>query len=266
MKTFTNTLIMVFFLFSFRSAAFCQQAADDGKLTEPATTQRIILPEGTAMQETTGSSTQFDPLKYTLGPDDTVEISVMRHPEFSGVYAVNGEGKLQYKFVGDIDVSGMTKAELEQKIREALSKYVNSPEVNVSVTEYRSKVIYVLGEVAAPGKYFMRAETIPIREAVFEAGLPTTSAAMRRCQLITPTKNGKKKIRDVDLYSVLYYGDLKKNVLMHPGDVLYIPATVMAKVIRVVNPVATTVGLASSGPESAATGRTATQTLSGRPR
>ena len=38
---------------------------------------------------------RFDPMQFTLGPDDTVEISVMRHPEFSGSYPINQEGKLQ---------------------------------------------------------------------------------------------------------------------------------------------------------------------------
>ena len=211
------------------------------------------------------AATQFDPLKYTLGPDDAIDISVMRHPEFSGVYPVNQEGKIQYKFVGDIEVNGLTKAELEQKIRDVLSVYVKNPEVNVTVTDYRSKFFYVLGEVGSPGKYYMRSEAMPVREAVFEAGLPTSSAAMRKCQLISPSFKGKPKVRNVNLYAILYGGNLKKNINMVPGDVLYVPSTVMAKVIKVINPVAATVGVASSAPSSASTGKTSIETLQGRP-
>lgn len=211
------------------------------------------------------TATAFDPLKYTLGPDDAVEINVMRHPEFSGVYPINQEGKLQYKFVGDIDVSGMTKQQLEQRIREALSTYVNSPQVDVTITNYRSKVFYMLGEVGAPGKYYMRAEAITIREALCEAGLPTLAAAMRKCRLITPSVKGKPRVRKVDVYSILYGGNLKKNINLHPGDVLYVPSTVMAKVIRVINPITSTVGLAAGAPSSAAEGRTAVETLRTRP-
>ena len=208
---------------------------------------------------------KFDPLKYTLGPDDAVDITVMRHPEFSGVYPVNQEGKIQYKFVGDMEVVGLTKAQLEQRLRDVLSAYVKEPEVNVTVTDYRSKYFYVLGEVGAPGKYYMRAETIPVREAVFEAGLPTTAAAMRKCRLISPSYKSDPKVRSVDLYSILYGGNLKRNINMTPGDVLYVPATVMAKVIRVINPVATTVGLAGGSADNASTGKTAVQTLKARP-
>ena len=228
-------------------------ASQDAKSeqAQPALTLAQVMP----------SSLYQDPLKYTLGPDDIVQIDVMRHPEFSGTYPINMEGKLQYKFVGDIDVNGLTKKEMEEKIKSIISNFVISPEINVTILEYRSKVIYVLGEVGAPGKYYMRSENIPVREAVVQAGLPTLSAAMRRCRLVTPDKNGKVRTKSVDLYSILYGGDLRRNIDMRPGDVLYVPATIMAKIIRVINPVTSTVGLAAAGPSDASTARTASRTL-----
>ncbi len=203
----------------------------------------------------------LDSVRYTLGPEDVVEITVMRHPEFSGTYPVNLEGKIQYKFVGDFEVTGLTKKDLEEKIQKIISNYVVNPEINVTILEYKSKVIYILGEVATPGKYYMKSDTLPVREAVVGAGLPTQAAAMRRCRLVTPDKNGKVKKKTVDLYTVLYGGNLKYNVDMHPGDVLYVPATVMAKVIRVISPVTTTVGVSASAPDSASRARTAVSSL-----
>jgi protein involved in polysaccharide export with SLBB domain len=199
--------------------------------------------------------------KYTLGPDDVVEIVVLRHPEFSGTFPVNKEGKIQYKFVGDLDVNNLSKQQLEAKIKEAISTYVISPEVNVTITEYRSKVFYVLGEVGSPGKYYMRAENLPVREAVFQAGLPTFSASMRKCRIISPDDSGRARVRSVDLYSLLYAGDLRKDINLFPGDVLYVPSTVMAKIIRVINPIASTIGIASSAPEGVSTGKEATKAL-----
>lgn len=176
-------------------------------------------------------------VRYTLGPDDVIEINVQRHTEFSGTYPVNLEGKIQYEFVGDVDVTGLNKKEVEDKISKLISGYVVNPEVNVTILEYRSKVYYVIGEVGSPGKYFMRSDSITVREAVVEAGLPTISAAMRKCRLITPSKNGKVKTKKVDLYSILYAGNLKRNLEMRSGDFLYVPSTVMAKVFRVIAPI-----------------------------
>lgn len=210
---------------------------------------------------TTSAYGEFDPIKYTLGPGDAIEIEVLRHPEFSGKYVVNNEGKIQYKFVGDMEVKGMTKVQLADKLKQALSQYVVSPEINVSIAEYGSKVFYVLGEIAAPGQYVMKAETISLRDAIHMAGLPTSNAAMRKCRLITPSETGHPKVQNVDIYSLLYGGDLRKNVSIKAGDILYVPATVMAKVIRVISPATTVVGLSSSMPESAASAKTAVNSL-----
>jgi polysaccharide export outer membrane protein len=210
---------------------------------------------------TIDSLNNFDPLTYKLGPEDVVEITVMNHPEFSGKYAINLDGILQYKFVGDIKVNDLTKKELENKLKSIISTYVINPSINVTVIEYKSKVIYVLGEVKQPGKYYMRSESIPIREAVVQAGLPLQSAAMRKCRIITPDKNGRVKTRSVDLYAVLYGGNLKLNLEMHPGDVLYVPCTVMAKLFRVISPVTSTVSGAAAGPEGAASAKTSAATL-----
>ena len=76
----------------------------------------------------------------------------MRHPEFSGTYPVNLEGKIQYKFVGDIPVSGLTKLELKDKLITILTKYVIDPDIDVTISQYISKVIFIVGEVGAPGK------------------------------------------------------------------------------------------------------------------
>lgn len=202
----------------------------------------------------------FDPLKYTLGPEDVVEISVLRHPEFSGVYSINQEGKLQYKFVGDMQVTGLTKSQLEERIKEIISKFVISPQVNVDVTEYKSKVFFVLGEVGTPGKYYMRSETISVRDAVVMAGLPTQAAAMRKSQIITPGEKGGQ-IRYVNLFELLYVGDLERNVDLHPGDFLYVPSTVMAKVFRIFSPVSNAVATVASPATSARAGKTDSQAL-----
>lgn len=190
----------------------------------------------------------FNPLRYTLGPDDVIEISVMGHPEFSGTYPISLEGKIQYKFVGDIYVSDMTKLRLEDKIKDILASYVSNPHVNVTVKEFKSKAFYVIGEVGTAGKFYMRSDYITTSEAIVLAGLPTQAAAMRKAKIITPGVRGAV-VRKLNLYALLYEGNLKENLIMYPGDYLYVPSTVLAKFIRIFTPVATTIGLAA-GPTS----------------
>lgn len=195
------------------------------------------FPEPLPLLGATGTP-PVDPVKYTLGPEDVVTIEVRRHPEFSGTYPINSEGKIQYKYVGDIFVNGLTKTELKDKLAKILSAYLVEPAVDVTITEYKSKVFYVIGEVGRPGKYYMWADEIPIREAVIQAGLPLLSASSSKSKLITPDQNGKPKSLAINLDTILYKGDLRKNLMMKPGDVLYVPATLVTKFMRKIAPVA----------------------------
>ena len=196
--------------------------------------------------------TDLEASRYTLGPEDIIDVAVMRHPEVSGEYEINAEGKIQYEFAGDIIISGLTKDEAAKAIAERLSEYIVSPEVTVKITGYNSKVVYVVGEVGAPGKIFMRGDTITIREALMQAGLPQLTGVTKKSRLITPSETGKGNIKKVNVYALLYQGDLRENYTMQPGDILYIPATFLTKTMRAISPVTAPVGAA------AGTGRTVT--------
>lgn len=182
---------------------------------------------------------------YTLGPNDVVTVTVQRHPEVSGKYTINMEGKIQYEFVGDVYISGMTKDQATVAIAKRLEKYIINPDVTVVITEYNSKVVYVIGEVGTPGKVFMRGDTITVREALLSANLPELTAATDNATLFTPSASGKVVIKKVNVYALLYKGDLRQNYVMNPGDTLYLPATLWAKVARFINPVTQPMGAAA---------------------
>jgi protein involved in polysaccharide export with SLBB domain len=198
--------------------------------------QQILAQEGIPI----GGSAQINienASKYTLGVDDVIDIGVLRHPEVSGQYVINMEGKIQYEFVGDILIVGKTKIEVAQVIIDRLSKFIISPEVTVKIAEYNSKVVYVVGEVGAPGKIPMRGDTITIREALVQAHFPLLSGKVSKAKMITPTASGKPAITSVNIHKLLYEGDLRENLVMKPGDTLYIPPTIMAKTLRAIQPI-----------------------------
>ncbi|MBF0478110.1 MAG: polysaccharide export protein [Candidatus Omnitrophica bacterium] len=179
---------------------------------------------------------------YTLGVNDVIEVKVMRHPEVSGEYPVNNAGKIQYEFVGDLGVQGMAKKQVQDMIVTKLADYIISPEVTVTIKQYNSKVVYVIGEVSSPGKIYMRGNTITVREALIQAGLPLLSAKLEKGKLITPSTDGQPVNRPVNIDKLLIKGDLRENLVMLPGDSLYVPPTILAKVMRVISPITAPIG------------------------
>ena len=148
---------------------------------------------------------------YTLGPTDIIEVTVLRHPEVSGKYILNNEGKIQYEFIGDVILSGLTKEQTSELIGKILSTYIVNPQVTVKISEYNSKIVYVVGEVGRPGKIIMRGDTITIREALLEAGLPLLTANTTHSTMFTPVA-GDVKRRIVNVDALLYKGDLRQNL------------------------------------------------------
>lgn len=223
--------------------------AQSGAVTETHASVEVNLSRVPAVNQPPANMSEAS--KYTLGPDDVIEIDVRRHPEFSGKYTVTAEGKIEYKFIGDVFVQGLTKAQLQERLGSILSEYIIDPEINVQILEYLSKVYYVIGEVNRPGKFYMKGNAISVLEAIIQAGLPNQGSSTRKCRLVTPNTKGKLKVRYVNVYELLYGGNLKCNLDMQPGDILYVPSTAIAKVIKVIRPVTDTV---SSAAGSAAAG------------
>jgi polysaccharide export outer membrane protein len=162
---------------------------------------------------------------YTLGPDDVIHIAIRNQPEFTGVYVIGHDGKIQFGFVGDIEANGLTKEQLARRVEERLKKYVRVPQANVTIIGFNSKAIYVLGRVARPGKYAMRGDTVKLRDAVIAAGLVIRHAKLRKVHIVKSDPNDPS-YRVVDLHKILYKGKMEQNADLVSGDIIVVPTTV----------------------------------------
>ncbi|MFC1753003.1 polysaccharide biosynthesis/export family protein [Thermoproteota archaeon] len=185
---------------------------------------RVVRP--TLEGEFLGASSE-----YKLGKGDVVKVTVRNQPELSNIFIVDPAGNIQYSFVGDVKAEGLTKDELKNNLVIALGEYVKKPEVTVNIAAYRSKFVYLLGEVRSPGKYPMRGDVVSLREAIVAAGLPTDDAALRRVHVITPHETNPT-MRKVDIYEVLYLGKLENDLRLKPNDVVVVSTTIPAEISK----------------------------------
>ncbi len=166
---------------------------------------------------------------YLLGPDDVVHIVVENHPEWSGDFSIRPDGRVVIPALGNINAEGLFREEFEANLELYLDKYINNPRVTIDIVQYASQVVYILGEVASPGKYPTEGKKLTLRDAVIAAGLPTRNAAIRRVFIISASrKNPHREV--VNLYRILYRGELKRNIELEPGDVVYIPKTLVGMI------------------------------------
>ena len=168
---------------------------------------------------------------YTLGNEDVLQVTVRNQPDFSGNFIVGPDGMIQYTFVGDILAAGLTKYQLKEILKRELERFVKAPEVSITIASYRSKNVFILGEVARPGKYPMEGDSIPLRDAIAIAGLPTREAALRRDYVIK-FKAERAIRKKEDRFALLYKGRLKYNLDLVAGDIVVVPSTVPSEINR----------------------------------
>jgi polysaccharide biosynthesis/export protein len=179
---------------------------------------------------------------YQIGPSDILSVTVYGHPDLTQTLFVQPDGTFTFPLVGRVKGSDMTPAELEKKLVILLSKgFIRNPQVTVVVQEYRSKTVYVVGEVARPGPYPLSgrtslvevlakagptpnagAEVVVVRpqQGVAVAGpvLPTEVAEGEEAQ---PDKPRAEVIRIA--VSDIQAGQLEKNLLLQPNDTVFVP-------------------------------------------
>jgi polysaccharide export outer membrane protein len=190
----------------------------------------LILLFLTALQAAPASAN--DPALYMVGPNDVLNITVFNQPQMSGKFAVESDGTLAFPLVGRVAVGGLSIRAVEDEVRRRLSAgYLTDPRVSVTVEQYRSQQIFVMGEVRQPGSLqFTGAMTLI--EALARAG-STTDRAGSEAMIVRPTREpvapaaqapnnpGSETIR-VNLQS-LQAGGLSQNVALRAGDTIFVP-------------------------------------------
>ncbi|MCM8796216.1 MAG: polysaccharide biosynthesis/export family protein [Candidatus Omnitrophica bacterium] len=168
---------------------------------------------------------------YKLGPADVIDINVFNHPEFSGSVRVEPGGEIILPLVREtVQVEGLSTEEVAQKIQQVLAKYIQEPLVQVVITGYNSKKWYILGEVGLPGEYPLGKTRLTLMEALYQAGLPLEGiAALGRVKIIKPHAT-EPYSRNINVADILYKGRMQNNIIIEPGDIIYIPKTVLNKI------------------------------------
>lgn len=175
--------------------------------------------------------------EYQIGPEDILKVTVYGHDDLTQTVVVQSDGTFVFPLIGRVKGGDLSPKELERKITVLLSQgFIRNPQVMVLVQEYRSKTIFVVGEISRPGTYPL-AGARTLVEALARAG-PTTANAGGEVVIVRPhgevqgpvlpsqvgegpTAAGAEVIR-VNLPDI-QAGDLSKNVLLRPNDTVFVP-------------------------------------------
>jgi len=166
--------------------------------------------------------------EYIIGEGDLLKITVYDNADLATEARVSGDGKITFPLIGEVAVSDMTAAEVEKKIAKLLSQgYLKKPEVSVFISEYKSRKVTILGEIARPGRVVLRG-AYSLMEVISDAGGITQNAGETLYIQRKSLKPGDKKESEdvtlnIDLKKLFEAGDESANVPVLDGDSIYVP-------------------------------------------
>jgi polysaccharide export outer membrane protein len=172
---------------------------------------------------------------YRIGAADVLQIKVFDEPGLSNKFTVDSDGTITYPFLGRVEVRGKTLREVEDVLTTRLrADYVKNAQVTVEVDAFRSRSIFVIGEVKAPGKYIIEGP-VTLLEVIARAGsfTPTAGptiivqrykdgrAAAVAAAPAQPDADNTAELMRVDIEE-LKQGKVNANVLLQDSDTIII--------------------------------------------
>lgn len=167
-------------------------------------------------------------LDYVVGPLDVIAVRIYGEEKLSGRIRIDDDGSFPFEYLGRVKAEGMTTAQIEAYLTRALADgYLRSPQVSVEVVEYRSRSVFVTGEVRSPNKYSLQGNST-LMDALTLAGSITQNAgswvqithARQGVEVLGPSASAEYDMR-VNLRDI--QTGQAQNIKLRDGDTIYVP-------------------------------------------
>lgn len=188
--------------------------------------------------------------EYVLGPGDVMSITDLSSDDDKGstvLAPVLPDGTAVINYAGVIEAAGLSLREINALVNERARKWFVNPEIIVNLARQRATQVYLLGELAHPGLYSPggsgggeeassggggSGEGKSQGPSTASSSIFTVSAALEMAgglkdtadiRHIHVTRLHPKQVIDIDLWKLMLDGDVSEDLVLQPGDVIYVP-------------------------------------------
>ena len=171
---------------------------------------------------------------YRVGAPDVLSITILPDPKIEREVVVRPDGMISIDLVGDVPAGGRSVEEIAQDVQKRIARYKRGAVVTVGVKRATSTSVTLLGEMAGNRAFALLKET-RVAEAIGLSGGLTNFANKDAIRVIRHV-SGETVVYIVDMDAILA-GDLRTNILLAGGDIIYAPPTLWAKIGHAINAV-----------------------------
>lgn len=160
--------------------------------------------------------------EYRLGAGDAIAVQVYQSPDLSLELRVSENGLVTYPLIGNVPLGGLSLAEAEKTIADALRAggFVRSPQVNITLKQVRGNQVSVLGQVNRPGRFPLETVNTRVSDMLATAGgvTPTGDDVL----ILAGLRQGQAFRRVIDIPGLFLHQKLEEDVVVMGGDTLYV--------------------------------------------
>jgi polysaccharide export outer membrane protein len=159
--------------------------------------------------------------KYVIGPGDVLDISVWKDEDLTKQVTVLPDGKIHFPLIGEVTAAGKTVVQLREELNEKLASYVPDVSLSVIIKQAGSMLIYVIGRVNKPDRFFLTGH-VDVLQALAMAGGPNPFAKKSKIMIIRKLGD-ETRIFPFDYDDVTNGKSLEQNIILRRGDVIVVP-------------------------------------------
>ncbi len=165
--------------------------------------------------------------KYIIVPGDTLSISFMdRSTKNESVYQVSADGMISMPLVGEMKIQGFNRKQARTQLNMLLGQYIRNPRVEIFVNIAGRYM--VAGEVEDPGVFRLRSN-LTVMEAIMSADYDKDEVNLKSIMVMRGSPEKPIALR-LNLHQMVFKGDRTDNVLVKPGDFIYVPRRFIANI------------------------------------
>lgn len=173
--------------------------------------------------------------RYQLRPGDIFDLNFEFNPEFNQTVSIQPDGFVTLKGLGDVHIANRSVPNASQLLTTMYGKFISKPNLILVLKDFEKPYFIASGQLARPGKYELRGDTT-VSEGINIAGgfLPTSKHS--QVVLFRKVSDQWMEAKELDMKKMLASRDLREDLHLRPGDMIYVPQNKLSK-IRSVFPV-----------------------------
>jgi polysaccharide export outer membrane protein len=160
--------------------------------------------------------------QYLIGPEDVLDVNVFELDQLNRTVRVLADGNINLPLIGLINVQGLTSTQVSERVAGKLqNRYVQNPQVNVLVKEFKSRQVSLLGAVARPATYPLAGRRNLLQLIADAGGLSSNAGGV--LYVFRQLPDGESARLSIPLNELLIEGNPRWNIWLAAGDIISIP-------------------------------------------